>query len=123
VGDFFEQFFVILTEEVSVSSSVMFHFDYLARNEPDKILCRAVTFCQKVKWWTLEQYMKILKQVQDDGDKIASCLAMTDALDSCLRRNDRNKKIPSEFRGDFLTDTSPHIYTHRWRDRSSSPCG
>jgi hypothetical protein len=43
-----------------------FFGDYLARNEPDKILCRAVTFCQKVKWWTLEQDTKILKQVQDD---------------------------------------------------------
>jgi hypothetical protein len=25
-----------------------FFGDYLTKNEPDKILCRAVTFCQKV---------------------------------------------------------------------------
>jgi hypothetical protein len=44
-----------------------FFGDYLARNEPDKILCRAVTFCQKVKWWTLERLEYW----------IASCFAMT----------------------------------------------
>jgi hypothetical protein len=79
-----------------------FFGDYLARNEPDKTLCRAGTFGYK------STEAKVIGRTQKENEDpdpaqrdrmtgareywIASYLAMTGTLDSCLRRNDRRQE-------------------------------